>query len=786
MSKKILVFLFLIYIFPLRVFAEVGLWEKITSLDTYNIKSLETVPNGIVLAGIIRNPDNALSNGLFLSEDFGKTWKSIGLEKREPWDVKYYKGNLYATTYYTVDGTSGLFVSKDMGKTWTNIGPRTLSTKINRDEKSIYLGTYHSGLYVSFDGGDTWENKLGENGGVNWRAVEIQSSEEVTFFATPSKVFRSRDHGKTWIEIEELAGKGIYFICINGNNVFASSNSTSNVFLSKDFGETWERTNVPNYSNGGDIVFFENKYYIGNKNSDTEKQTVYYTTNLGQTWTNTNLEIEIPSGTNDIVTLFSNPSYLFASFGNYGLYRYKIPKFKIDSNQFLSIPWDQDDNEELIDRVTSYFDHSYPLLGYSYFLEPSDERLTTLNFLGFKGPEPNIYYSSHSGIDFWLSYGSEIKAPASGVASYYYCNDCGHSIKINHLNGYQTTYMHLQEEGLITKTENVFVNEGDVIGKVGLTGRTTGPHLHFEVTKDTNSNNNFLDDFPSGRVDPFGWQGANNNDPWETFSWEDSLGNHGGSKSSYLWKHIIDEVSEIISSGTSPQDDNKVSLDNKTITFPSSINNFVAKIYPYVKPGEDSFLLKKYIPKTSFVAELYDQIGNKISEFESPLKISIRIDPKYLVGINVDSLKIYFFDEVLNIWKEEIGTFDKINSVISTTINHLSRFGVFADKNILETNVDITGSNENDWYTEFPTVSFTTNNNQDIEFTLYSTDERQSWNKYTGPFKIQKEGITKLLFRSQTLGGDMEQERHAAIGVNTQGKHTEKIKIVGATFTIND
>jgi len=295
-----------------------------------------------------------------------------------------------------------------------------------------------------------------------------------------------------------------------------------------------------------------------------------------------------------------------------------------------------------------------------------------------------------------------------------------------------------------------------------------------------------LDDFPSGRVDPFGWQGANNNDPWETFSWEDSLGNHGGSKSSYLWKHIIDEVSEIISSGTSPQDDNKVSLDNKTITFPSSINNFVAKIYPYVKPGEDSFLLKKYIPKTSFVAELYDQIGNKISEFESPLKISIRIDPKYLVGINVDSLKIYFFDEVLNIWKEEIGTFDKINSVISTTINHLSRFGVFADKNILETNVDITGSNENDWYTEFPTVSFTTNNNQDIEFTLYSTDERQSWNKYTGPFKIQKEGITKLLFRSQTLGGDMEQERHAAIGVNTQGKHTEKIKIVGATFTIND
>ena len=72
---------------------------------------------------------------------------------------------------------------------------------------------------------------------------------------------------------------------------------------------------------------------------------------------------------------------------------------------------------------------------------------------------------------------------------------------------------------------------------------------------------------------------------------------------------------------------------------------------------------------------MYDQIGNKISEFENPLKISIKIDPKYLIGINVDSLKIYVFDEVLNIWKEEVGTFDKINNVISTTINHLSRFG---------------------------------------------------------------------------------------------------------------
>ena len=165
-------------------------------------------------------------------------------------------------------------------------------------------------------------------------------------------------------------------------------------------------------------------------------------------------------------------------------------------------------------------------------------------------------------------------------------------------------------------------------------------------------------------------------------------------------------------------------------------------------------------------------------------KISIKIDPKHLIGIDVDSLKIYFFDEILNIWKEEAGTFDKINNVISTTINHLSRFAVLADKNIPETNVEITGSSENDWYTEFPTIKFlTSGSNQDIDFILYSTDKRQSWNKYTVPFKIQKEGITKLLFRSQTLDGNMEQERHAVVGVNTQGRNTKKIKITEATFS---
>ena len=39
------------------------------------------------------------------------------------------------------------------------------------------------------------------------KATDIQSSEEITLFATPLGVFKSRDHGETWVEIEELRRK---------------------------------------------------------------------------------------------------------------------------------------------------------------------------------------------------------------------------------------------------------------------------------------------------------------------------------------------------------------------------------------------------------------------------------------------------------------------------------------------------------------------------------------------------------------------------------------------------
>lgn len=85
----------------------------------------------------------------------------------------------------------------------------------------------------------------------------------------------------------------------------------------------------------------------------------------------------------------------------------------------------------------------------------------------------------HRGLDIVATKESPARAAAggrvvrSGFESLY-----GNLVVIDHGNGYRTVYAHLAEKAV---AEGDTVQKGDVIGKVGETGRTTGPHLHYEV-----------------------------------------------------------------------------------------------------------------------------------------------------------------------------------------------------------------------------------------------------------------------------------------------------------------
>ncbi len=91
--------------------------------------------------------------------------------------------------------------------------------------------------------------------------------------------------------------------------------------------------------------------------------------------------------------------------------------------------------------------------------------------------------ASHAGIDVRASRGAAVRAAAPGtVAEISWGADFGRFVRIRHSDRLETVYAHLTR---VTKPLKVGdeVTPDDVIGHVGSTGKSTGPHLHFEVRR---------------------------------------------------------------------------------------------------------------------------------------------------------------------------------------------------------------------------------------------------------------------------------------------------------------
>ncbi len=86
----------------------------------------------------------------------------------------------------------------------------------------------------------------------------------------------------------------------------------------------------------------------------------------------------------------------------------------------------------------------------------------------------------HKGIDIATRMGNVIVAPADGIVEEVtYDREMGHMIRINHGHGMVTWYGHLMKRP--PAREGGLVKKGTVIGYIGISGRTTGPHLHYSV-----------------------------------------------------------------------------------------------------------------------------------------------------------------------------------------------------------------------------------------------------------------------------------------------------------------
>lgn len=100
----------------------------------------------------------------------------------------------------------------------------------------------------------------------------------------------------------------------------------------------------------------------------------------------------------------------------------------------------------------------------------------------------------HAGLDISTRRGTPIKAPADGVVTFAGVEgSLGRMVVINHGHGLVTRYAHLKKSVV---TVGKKVKRGELIGQVGNTGRSTGPHLHYEVLLSgtpTNPRNYILD-----------------------------------------------------------------------------------------------------------------------------------------------------------------------------------------------------------------------------------------------------------------------------------------------------
>jgi murein DD-endopeptidase MepM/ murein hydrolase activator NlpD len=134
----------------------------------------------------------------------------------------------------------------------------------------------------------------------------------------------------------------------------------------------------------------------------------------------------------------------------------------------------------LADGQTDYFDERGRSATKSLLKTPVSGAKMTSGF-GMR-VHPLLGYSKmHTGVDFGVPYGTPIRAAGAGTVEFAGRNGAyGVTVELEHKGKYQTLYAHLSKlaAGVRAGTR---VNQGQIIGYVGSSGRSTGPHLHYEI-----------------------------------------------------------------------------------------------------------------------------------------------------------------------------------------------------------------------------------------------------------------------------------------------------------------
>jgi len=151
--------------------------------------------------------------------------------------------------------------------------------------------------------------------------------------------------------------------------------------------------------------------------------------------------------------------------------------FVHEGREFVAVPFTQD-------SVREFFDADGQSLHKEFLKAPLDFFRITSRFTNARFHPILKRYRAHHGVDYAAPSGTPVKSIGSGkvIARGYEGGGGGNYLKIKHNSVYTTSYMHLRgfAKGIVVGST---VRQGEVIGYVGSTGLSTGPHLDFRVYK---------------------------------------------------------------------------------------------------------------------------------------------------------------------------------------------------------------------------------------------------------------------------------------------------------------
>ena len=140
--------------------------------------------------------------------------------------------------------------------------------------------------------------------------------------------------------------------------------------------------------------------------------------------------------------------------------------------------------EEVVEKVKEKTDEEKEieaLIGMYQFKNPIEENGVITSNFGKRNSDNENVFEYHTGIDIGAEYGTDIKSSVTGIVTLVSnVGDYGKQVRVRN-NNVTTLYAHCSE---ILVKEGDIVADGQVIAKVGNSGNSTGPHLHFEIRVD--------------------------------------------------------------------------------------------------------------------------------------------------------------------------------------------------------------------------------------------------------------------------------------------------------------